>query len=108
MALRLEKCPVCRTKRFPEISKEDVCPRCGAELISVNQCYRQAGTLRNQCRQLLAADRVAKALSLARRAHFLVDEPETRQLLAAALLANKQVSRAIDVLENTVLSVAGP
>ena len=97
MAMVLEKCPVCRARRSLEDADGETCPRCGADLFDVIQCYRQAEALRDRCRRCLAEGRAAEALALATRARFLVDEPETRRTLAAALLANRRVAEAMNL-----------
>ncbi len=79
------------------------CPRCGADLEPVILCYRQARALRNHCRRLLAVGRFPEALGHAKRARLLLNEPEIRQTLAAALLANNRVSTALTVLNKMSL-----
>lgn len=99
--LQLKKCPACRARLGRVIDVELPCRRCGSDLRLLARVYEQARHWQSRARRAMAREDFVAGLAAARRAQQLIDERETRETLAAALLALERVSEAMAVLEDT-------
>jgi len=96
--LELTQCPVCRLRRRGDEPQDQPCRRCHSDLSQIHRTYAQARALQQRAREALGAGDARTALKTAHRAVTLVDVPETRSTLCAALGAAGQPSAALDLL----------
>jgi hypothetical protein len=96
--LELTKCPACRARIAREIDIELPCRRCESDLRLLGRVYAQARAARREAQRHLGAGSLVEAERAARRAIALVNERETRETLAAVLVARERVSEALELL----------
>lgn len=89
------RCPTCRAPW----RQSALCTRCGTDLSALMQVVIRAWELREAARQLVNdGTQPAEAVRLARAACQLHATPQSRELLALALLANHQLVEAHAVM----------
>ena len=83
--MKLTQCPVCRAKLSGHEADDEPCRRCGTDLGLVRSAYAAAEYNQALARRALAQGRDGEAVRRAVEAVAILNRPETRRTLAAAL-----------------------